>query len=212
MRAARAIAEAALNALFPRFCVACRREGSLLCRSCDEHWQPSPSHLTDVWTLLQYADPIARQLICAWKYQGDTSAWDILRRRLTPKLSLVALRATLEGIQGIVPVPLDYRRKAERGFDQAEDIARWVSGATNISMQHLLARTVTSGHQAERTDAERLEAMAASPFLCRERGGVTAPCRVLLVDDVWTTGATMQAAARALPEGTVCYYLTLARG
>lgn len=206
-----------LDAMFPRFCVGCGSEGTLLCRTCDEAWQPSLPLLSregqgevEPWSLVQYADPIARQLICAWKYQGDVSAWEILRRRFGPRLSLVSLQAALAGVQAVVPVSLHYRRRAERGFDQANEIAQWLATQLKIPVVHLLQRRATVGHQAERSDAERIAAMATTPFVCRQ---ADVPKRVLLVDDVWTTGATMQAAAKEFTQkGSEVRFFTLAKG
>ncbi len=215
------------NALFPRFCVACRREGALLCRACDEAWHPqatlplSEGELEGeriVTSLLRYADPIARQLLTAWKYQYDMTAWETLRRKMAPELPQLHLRSSVRGMQAIVPVPLSTKRRCERGFDQAEAIADWLSSGIHLPVARLLKRKLTFGHQADRSITERTEAMARSPFVASlplSEGELVGeyPTRILLVDDVWTTGATMRAAAAPLINaGYTVHFFTLAKG
>ncbi len=216
------------EAVFPRFCVACGREGALLCKTCDEAWAPSPPHkeewdagahdIAALWALLPYADPVARGLLTSWKYHFDTSAWETLQRRLAPAARVFPLTLGMHRVEAIVPLPLSRKRRAERGFDQAVEIASWLSCMTGIPMRPLLSRRHRDGRQAERTDAERKAAMRASPFVLsasqvhdRETMKLS---RVLLVDDVWTTGATMDAGARVLKAGGVeeVYGFSLAKG
>lgn len=115
-------------------------------------------------------------------------------------------------VEVIVPLPLSRKRRCERGFDQAVEIAAWLSRITSIRMQPLLVRGHRDGHQAERSTDERKKAMLSSPFTVPLTPSL--PRRVLLVDDVWTTGATMDAGARTLKLAGVeeVYGFTLAKG
>ena len=118
-------------------------------------------------------------------------------------------------VEAIVPLPLSKQRKCERGFDQAEEIAKWLSKLTGVPMMSLLEKRRTVGHQADRSVEERLAAMVDSPFsFSASPDPSSCPQRVLLVDDVWTTGATMAAGARTLKAAGVeeVFGLTLARG
>ncbi len=202
-----------LAAVWPRFCVECGAEGALLCRNCSLTWAheppaPESGHIA----FYAYANPIVRKLICAWKYDYDQSALAILLsevRELLPefKSGLQAL-----GIQAIVPLPLSPRRLRERGFNQSRLLADWLASELGLPVIDVLERTDRRGHQAERTDEERHLAMSDSPF--RLSLDKSLPAVVLLVDDVWTTGATMQAARQVLEVTgkTKVFGFTLAKG
>ncbi len=212
------------DAVFPRFCVGCSAEGDLLCRKCDESWAPARPFLwhkeqekavhdiAELWVMAQYADPLTRGLVTAWKYHYDDSAWQTLQRRFAPCMSGFALTLAMHNIAAIVPLPLTKKRRCERGFDQAVSIATWLSAATGIPMLPLLTRGHREGHQAEKTEEQRKTAMVDSPFSLFSP--LSLPSHVLLVDDVWTTGSTMDAGARTLKAAGVeeVYGFALAKG
>ena len=99
----------------------------------------------------------------------------------------------------LCPVPLHWTRRFSRGFNQAALLSRAVTHHTSIPTQDLLRRHRMTGRQVGRNRIERLEAMDGA-FTCIAK---EVPPTVLLVDDVITTGATMDACAAALKRAGV---------
>ncbi len=96
----------------------------------------------------------------------------------------------------LCPVPLHWSRHYNRGFNQAELLAHLVSVKTGIPMHGLLKRKRATGHQAHRGRVERLTALRDA-FVCTDQ---TVPDHIILIDDLATTGATLDACAAALKE------------
>ena len=92
------------------------------------------------------------------------------------------------------------RRRAERGFDQARVLARALARELDLPAVALIRRRTATTPQSRRTREERLRAMHGAFASASRR---PAPARVLLVDDVLTTGATVSACAAVLSEAGV---------
>jgi competence protein ComFC len=202
-----------LQAIWPRFCVACGVEGELLCKECSvTSWHEPPAAEADHIAFFAYANPTVRKLICAWKYDYDLSAFDALKNQARELLPEFKQGMQKLGVQGIVPLPLSARRLRERGFNQSRMIADWLAAELGVPVLEVLDRAHRRGHQAERTDEERQAAMTNSPFLLIKTKKL--PEVVLLVDDVWTTGATMTAAKKVIEsdQKTKVLGFTLAKG
>ena len=95
----------------------------------------------------------------------------------------------------VVPVPLHRARRRKRGFNQAELLARGVAEKINATVSDTLKVVRTTRDQVELSAAQR-RANVAGAYAARN----TLSGRVLLVDDVFTTGATMSACAATLVE------------
>jgi competence protein ComFC len=90
-------------------------------------------------------------------------------------------------------VPLGRKRRRERGYDQAEALARVVADLSGLPVRQLLARSVETGPQARRSGPARRLALHGAFRAVREP-----PARVILVDDVLTSGATAAECAAVL--------------
>lgn len=190
------------------FCRACRTpfadESSLderdLCTICRE----SAVNFDAAYSFGSY-DGTLRQLIHLFKYAKVESLALPLSRLLMRALPLD------QRFDLVIAVPMHWRKRWERGFNQAELLARPVAKRYGLKLAHELRRKTFTKSQASLTEAQR-RANAASAFSVRHSHQIEGR-RVLLIDDVFTTGATLRAAAGTLKRAGAAHVsaLTLAR-
>jgi len=108
----------------------------------------------------------------------------------------------------IVPVPLHWSRQFWRGFNQAELMAKAAHTSLHFPINHLLKRIRSTGHQAHRKRSERFSSLTNAFAITSDH----VPSIVILIDDVCTTGATLDACAKVLKQAGVSevYALVLA--
>jgi ComF family protein len=99
----------------------------------------------------------------------------------------------------IAPIPLHSNRRRERGYNQSELLARSLAHQIAVPFQRALLRVRPTLPQVGLTDSERRENVRKA-FRCARPQQISKQ-RVLLIDDVMTTGATVASAAQALLEG-----------
>jgi ComF family protein len=116
--------------------------------------------------------------------------------------------ADFGNVTGLVPVPLHASRLHERGFNQAELLARELSGITNIPVKPMLVRHMKTAQQARLTRAERLENVRQAFAIAADWVPMPAE-HLVLVDDVATTGATLHACVDVLLAAGVAQVSTL---
>jgi len=203
-------------ALAPPACPACRAPltaaGAQLCLDCRRTlpWLPEPrcprcglpgpcgprsggcpaaaAAFERSWAPLAHDGP-ARQLVAALKFRGALP----VARLMAAQIAATAPRELLAGA-ALVPVPLHPARRRARGFDQAALIARALGARTGAPVVPCLRRGGRATRQLGAGRAARRA--AAGEQRLSARGPV--PSRALLLDDVHTTGATLDACARAL--------------
>jgi ComF family protein len=152
---------------------------------------------------------VSRDLVLALKYQGRRDSLAVLASWMA-----TAGGALLQDADLIVPVPLHYLRLIRRGFNQSVWLAAGLSRASGVklsvdALKRIKASPIQGGLSA---DGRRRNVQGA--FRTRKnRTALVKDRKVLLVDDVLTTGATAEACARALKRsGAACVdVLTLAR-
>jgi competence protein ComFC len=210
---ANAYTSALADLFYPQHCVGCdRRASDLLCRTCFEALprigRPACARcgmptafetfvcdeckgvdfaFESARAPLKYAG-VGKEIVHALKYRAYTK----VAERLAAPLMLEVLDAK-DDFDAVVPVPLHRSRLRRRGFNQAELLARRVTEKINAPVSGTLQVVRRTRDQVELSAAER-RANVSGAFGAkgRLRG------KVLLIDDVFTTGATMSACAEAL--------------
>jgi ComF family protein len=192
-----------LSLLAPPLCVCCGCAASLhqpLCRACldDLRWlsfEQPPGAGVPVWAAVSYEGP-ARALVRALKFRGAVGLVDAMAAQMAAN----APPGLLEG-RSLVPVPLHPARRRRRGFNQAEQLAVRLARRAGLALSDCLERSAGGARSSQvgRGREERLRAVEG----IRMRAGAAVPLRVLLVDDVVTTGSTLAACAAALERAGV---------
>ncbi|MEY2598196.1 MAG: hypothetical protein RLZZ142_455, partial [Verrucomicrobiota bacterium] len=139
---------------------------------------------------------VVRRMIHGLKYEGREYLAPSLGRCLAEGLGDGRLRAPL--VEVLVPVPLHWRRLWGRGFNQALVLARELGRARGLPVVEALRRVRDTGTQTRLGRSERWENLRGAFGLRRGGGARVGGRHVLLVDDVLTTGATLDACARVL--------------
>lgn len=204
---------ALLDLIFPPRCAGCDRPGILLCAECATRiprielptacpacGAPRIGHCVEC-SGRRFAFAGAR---CAALLGPPVSRAVVLLKdggerryaRLLGSLLAEAAEGWLSPAEVLVPVPASPAAVRRRGFDQADDIARALGGITGSPVVRSLCAHVSADQRALGRQ-ERFENRRAMFALSR---GAQIPLRVVLVDDVFTTGATLDSAARALRE------------
>ncbi len=205
----------ALDLLFPQKCAGCGREGSLICQSCRRSLpgivpplcprcgRPQPSgvlcpscvswqaQIDGIRSPFRF-DGAIRQAIHQLKYRNVRA----LASPLSQLLKEYLLANTIPG-EVLVPVPLHGKRLRERGYNQAVLLAKALGKSIGLPVvEGCLVRQRHTPPQARTSTADERRQNVADAFICRDER--LREKQVLLIDDVATSGATLNACAIAL--------------
>ncbi len=207
-----------LDLLFPLACLSCGRAGFWLCAACRSKLpvlpercpfclMPSkhsitclacqPKHrLNGLFSVTEYASPLAQNLIHGLKYKY----WSDLAPTLAEVINN-RLRESADWFKKnhsntvLVPIPLHRSRHKQRGFNQAERLARALSELWSVPCLEALIRLKKTKAQARLADEQRKNNVSNAFGL---KSGIDLSGKsVIIVDDVFTTGATLESAAAA---------------
>lgn len=190
------------DVLFPIHCFSCGVEGTCLCDPCLSAIPMSgvfccstAKALNAEIAVTEYSEGCALgRMVWAYKYHYAGEVGDVLGKIAA---RFVLSRAALfEKCDAIVPIPLHPRRFAERGFNQAEVLSRSLSETLGLPIKKFLKRRRYTVPQARLSRDERRKNVDAA-FAPADEANLNGT-RIILVDDIYTTGSTMQSAAKSL--------------
>lgn len=138
--------------------------------------------------------PVLRSIVSDWKFDSHREWGPWLSKVLSTR---VKMNFDLPYWDILAPVPMYYRRRRERGFNQAEQLAEGLAAAWTINSVNLLAKHRRTDPQSSLGRDERMDNLR-NAFSLRVDPNYIQNRTVLLVDDVYTTGSTLRTAARVL--------------
>jgi ComF family protein len=196
-----------LDLLFPPRCAGCRGYGSAWCAACARAVEPIALTTLDGIPLIaggRFSGPLQRA-IHTYKYGGRRELGAVL----APLIINAAARSGIE-FAAVGFVPLHAEKQKQRGFNQAERLAGELARALAIPVVAELARVRATAAQVGLPQALRRVNLLGSFAWA---GAARPPAGLALVDDVCTTGATLEAAASAIREagGSIAAFAVLAR-
>ena len=220
----------ALDFLFPQWCVGCGKEGEFICYSCRRSLprvmpplcprcgKPQPSGIVCPTCVSWQAeidgirspfrfDGVMRQAIHQLKYRNLRAIAKPLAKSLNDYIAANPIPGEV-----LIPVPLHPKRLRERGYNQSSLLAKELGKLTSLPVvDDCLIRQRHAPPQARSSTVEERRSNVAGAFVCRDHRLQNK--QVLLIDDVSTSGATLDACAAALKAvgATSAWGLVLAR-
>ncbi len=196
--------------IFPVYCLGCGKEGFWICRQCVKKIQyintqtPSPkldkTNLSHLFIVCNYQDKIIQKGIHLLKYQYARDLRMFFRQVLT--------NSTLQGMVFgrkeclIIPIPLHQKRKRFRGFNQSDILAQEIAALLKIPCKtDILIRKRDTRPQVGLNLSQR-NINIKEAFKVRNNLEIS-PESVILIDDVYTTGSTMNEAAKVLKKAGI---------
>lgn len=196
--------EALIYFLFPPRCPVCREIGDepyRLCAACEEKIlrvdfsDSVPPPIDRVLRVTKYRGG-TRDLLRKLKFDNNLKVVPALKKILDDVDRREEILSLLNGIDFVVPVPLHQKRLAERGFNQTEKIfAEWFA-KKNLPLKNILVRTVETPKLYSLNKSEREEVLSGV-FAAAEELDLSGK-KILLVDDIFTTGTTCRECAKVL--------------
>jgi len=201
--------ELAGRVLFPHFCLSCGLEDQLLCDLCKMQYALNRGVLFSVAADLEtvrcfsagrYADMVLRSLLHQYKYGRVQEAGELMTDFFLRVVSR-QITAILSGLEEpiVVPVPMSPINLAQRGFNQTEIFARALAGDFELELdKKTLQRRFAWRPQAHLSEPQKRIKNVSGAFFVRSGDVSLVDREVILVDDVFTTGATIIECVRVL--------------
>ncbi len=198
-----------LDTLFPRQCFGCGAENKVLCASCIEELAPAPEDGAGAFRAYapySYRHPALKKALWALKFKGDREVAQVCAALLYDSLiPLLEEYALYRGVTRplLVSVPISRRRLWERGYNQAELIARELArldGERSFELASGLLKKIKNvpPQTSLREKTARQKNIEGSFAVALPEAARLRRRDVIVIDDIYTTGATFTEAKRVL--------------
>lgn len=205
------IIQSIANFLFPLRCNNCGKSGSALCNTCLASLAPTPLSIGRVHSIYSYKSPLVKKLIKSIKYSRNTTALSVLIDHAHSTYNdFLKTYPTTEKV--LVPIPKHSTKEKVQGYNQSTKIAQALSRTLHIPLAIVLTKPKYTQPQAQISD--RVQRLQNVSHTMQASEQLSPHILYIVIDDVYTTGATITEAFRALKENgatTVCA-ITLAHG
>lgn len=187
--------------LFPIRCYGCRDLGFAICSSCRKHWNPhiykSQIENLSVYSAIPYS-VVARNILLAAKEENQKSADQLIIAALSKSLETAFRNVP---VCAIVPIPSQSSSNRRRGRDFVTEITISVARQCGVAVLPLLQHQRAVRDQSKLDIAGRRDNLAMALAVKPEFSGNYSAEKVVILDDLLTTGATIREANRALTKG-----------
>lgn len=205
-----------LDFLFPKFCVDCQVEGTFLCEDCSKNILPvitqvcpecgriskngkycknceKNKKISGILVACYYEEGPIREIIHNFKYNSATELSKILSKLMSETLKENKIKIDL-----ITFVPLHFRRLASRGYNQSEILAKEIGTSCKLQVSKLLVKTKKTKRQVELIGTKRKKNLNKVFKVEKSKVHKVENKNILLIDDISTTGATLNECAAVL--------------
>lgn len=210
-----------LDVLFPKYCVACdshlAASENIICFSCKHNlpytkMEQLESNEMDIRmitklplekaaALLFFVEKgLVREMLHRLKYQNRPEVGILMGELLAKQFQKADW---FKNIDAIVPIPLHPKRQVKRGYNQSEIIAQGIANITDLPiLNKAVKRTKNTSSQTDKSRSQRLDNVKDA-FMVHQAKSLNNK-HILLLDDVFTTGATLSTCGKTMLEQSSC--------
>ena len=213
-----------LDLLFPQKCLGCGIQDAIICESClmsfppflTENKPPNLPEIDEIFVATSYENEIVKKTIWLFKYRGVKALAEPLSSLMVKKLGdkITHLISNSSQTAVIIPIPLSRKKLKKRGYNQAEILGKCLSDKLSIKMEtDVLYKIKETISQVEIKDRDKRLKNIQGVFAVKNPEIIKNKI-IILVDDITTTGATLNEAGRVLKQSGAkkIIGLTVAKG